>query len=84
MRLTDFMPESFKNRKLAEETRSEKTAETPDKPSQSNVEPEPSTSGSNSTKKRARNFEKEWLGKLSWLREANGNVKFRISIQFNR
>ena len=38
MWLTDFMQESFKNRKLADETRSEKTAETPDKPSQSNVE----------------------------------------------
>ena len=50
MRLTDFMPESLKSRKLADETRSEKTAETPDKPSQSNVEPEPSTSCSNTTK----------------------------------
>ena len=38
MRLTDFMLESFKNRKLADETKSEKTAKTPDKPSQSNVE----------------------------------------------
>ena len=38
MPLTNFMPESFKNRKLADETRSEKTAETPDKPLQSNVE----------------------------------------------
>ena len=38
LRLTDFMPESFKNRKLAEETRSEKTAETPDKSLQSKVE----------------------------------------------
>ena len=74
------MPESFKNRKLADETRSEKTAETPDKPSQSNVEPEPSTSGSNTTKERARNFQKELLGKFSlshWLREANRNMKFR-------
>ena len=70
MRLTDFMPERLKNRKLADETRYEKTAETPDKPSQM------STSGSSTTKKRARNFQKEWLGKFSWLCEANGNMKF--------
>ena len=31
MRLIDFMRESFKNSKLADATRSEKTAETPDK-----------------------------------------------------
>ena len=75
MRLTDFMSGSFKNRKIADKSGSEKSAETPDKPSQSNVEPKPSTSGSNTTKKRARNFQKEWLGKFSWLREANGNMK---------
>ena len=66
MQLNDFMPESLKKRKLADETRSEKTAETPDKPLQSDVETEPSTSRSNTTKKRARNFQKEWLGKFSW------------------
>ena len=33
LRLTDFMLGSFKNRKLADEMRSEKTSETPDKPS---------------------------------------------------
>ena len=91
MRLTDFMSGNVKNKKVADETESRRTVENPesivssdpdgDQSTSTGADTKPSASSmSETSKKKDRSFQKNWLIKFPWLQESDGSMKCKTCL----